>query len=442
MPDKVLEQIEALKTVVTGIQTEYTEKSDKYGKDIADNDTSIKAMQEKFGTLSEDIQKLNDEKAASDKEVKDLQLVVARGQTKVGEDGEIPMSDEVKAAYADSVRIDKTAVNINKSVFIETVTEHVKHSFGHLTEESKDLLVKSIMAEGSQPSGGMFAPVPVDARIRNRVFETSPMRQMAEVINVNTLAMEFALNDEEIETAKAQEVTTRNPTGAIEFGKVRIPTSELYANPKATLQILEDSTVNIEGMLSGKVARKIARDQNKAFIVGDGNEEAKGILTYDDADVEVYERFKIGTMETAGSLTLAGDDLIDVQSHLLEEYQTNASWMMNRLIWAIITKLKDDEGQYLLNPAILFSGTTLQLLGATVRMAGDMPKPVAGTLVGGTNYIAYGDFREAYTILDRLGINVIMDNITQKGFVNWFFRTRYGGGVTNFQAFKRLKAKS
>ena len=64
-----------------------------------------------------------------------------------------------------------------------------------------------------------------------------------------------------------------------------------------------------------------------------------------------------------------------------------------------------------------------------------------GDLTSGTTYVAYGDFREGYTILDRLGINVIMDNITESGFVKWFFRTRYAGGCTNFQAFKRLKAQ-
>lgn len=285
----------------------------------------------------------------------------------------------------------------------------------------------------------MWCPVPMDSRIRRRMFETSPMRQVAEVMNVNTRAVDFALDDEEIETVKSGEVDSRDNTDTPEFGSVEIGVNELYAKPKATLNLLEDNTINLESWLAGKVSRKIARDQNKAFIVGTGVKEARGILNYDDADVEIYEREKIGTLDAANSLAIDGDDLIDLQSHLLEEYQSNASWMMHRLVWAKVIKLKDIDGQYLLNPAILFAGAEPQLLGSVVRMAGDMPKPVSSAFVAGQLSVIYGDFREGYTILDRLGINVIRDNITKSGFVLWYFRTRYGGGCTNFQAIKRLK---
>jgi HK97 family phage major capsid protein len=255
--------------------------------------------------------------------------------------------------------------------------------------------------------------------------------------------MKFALDDEEILIEQAQEVDVRKNTDSVEFGEVRIDTHELYAKPTATLQLLEDSTMNLEAWLAGKVASKITRAQNQAFILGDGEKTARGILDYADTGVETYARGKVGTKQAAGSLVIVGDDLIDLQSHLLEDYQMNATWMMHRLIWAKVVKLKDENGQYLLDPLMLFNGSTPKLLGQEVRMAGDMPKPTSvGALVAGTNYVCYGDFREAYTILDRIGINVIMDNITRSGFVQWFFRTRYGGGVTNFQAYKRLQAKA
>jgi HK97 family phage major capsid protein len=268
------------------------------------------------------------------------------------------------------------------------------------------------------------------------------MRQLASVMNVNTTAMTFALDDEDMVLQARGEVDAVTQTDTPEFGEVRIDVHEISAKPKATLQVLEDSTLNLEAWLSGKVASRIARQQNAAFINGDGIKKARGILDYADTGVNTYKRNALGTAETAGSLVLAGDDLIDLQSNLLEDYQPGATWLMHRLIWAKIVKLKDNEGRYLLDPLMLFNGATPQLLGAPVRMAGDMPAPTAGALVAGTNYVCYGDFSEGYTILDRLGINVIMDNVTQSGFVNWYFRTRYGGGVTNFQAIKRLKAKA
>jgi HK97 family phage major capsid protein len=46
--------------------------------------------------------------------------------------------------------------------------------------------------------------------------------------------------------------------------------------------------------------------------------------------------------------------------------------------------------------------------------------------------------QRGYTIVDRLGITVIRDNITQPGFVKFNMRKRVGGGAVNFEAVKFL----
>lgn len=450
MPKTIEEKIGEVATLVERIQTEHTAKSKLYGEEGVKRDVAIEKMETEVGELTESIQKESDaNKAAAEaskKQIEELTLAIARSASKDNKSvkpEDVEMSDDVKSMFSLAIRESKGTYSIDKDVTESIITDHVKGTFSHMTSDKQNVLIKSILAEGSSSAGGMWCPVPIDARIRMRVFETSPLRQMAEVINVNTQSMTFALDDEELLVVEAGEVDTRNETETPEFGEVQLNTAELYAKPKATLQVLEDSTLNLENWLANKVSTKFARSQNAAFINGNGIKSARGILDYADTGYEVYARNKIGTGETAGSLVIVGDDLIDLQSHLLEDYQANANWLMHRLIWTKVLKLKDNDGQYLLNSQILFQGAKPQLLGGTVRMAGDMPKPDgSGDLTSGQTYVAYGDFREGYTILDRLGINVIRDNITESGFVKWFFRTRYAGGVTNFQAFKRLKASA
>jgi HK97 family phage major capsid protein len=439
------ENVEELKSLVTMAQSESEAKHKQYGEDIAKLDTSVKNIAEASSTLAETVQAQVEEKEALKKEVSEMTLAIARGAAKSGadEDTGLQMSEGIKVAFGQAIRNKNgAALNIATETATELVTDQVKHYMPHLSNEKQELAVKNILSEGSYTSGGMWCPVPVDARIRQRIFETSPMRQLAEVLNVNTQGMKFALDDEEFSVSNTGEVDTRVQTDVSEFGQVTINVHEKYAYPKASMQVLEDSSINLESWLSTKAARKLGRTQNTNFITGTGIEEAKGILSYADASsVETYERFKIGTSETAAAITLEGDDFIKLQSNVLEDYQDNANWLMHRLTWAEIVQLKDQEGRYLLDPLMLFNGSKLQLLGAPVKMAADMPAPAAGVLTSGTTYVAYGDFREGYTILDRLGINVIPDNITSPGFVKWSFRTRVGGGVTNFQAFKRLKAQ-
>jgi HK97 family phage major capsid protein len=221
---------------------------------------------------------------------------------------------------------------------------------------------------------------------------------------------------------------------------VTIPTHEQYAQPVATQKMLDDATFNVETWISGKVTSKFSRTENTAFVTGDGVKKPTGFLAYADwATAGTYERNALETRETGTASTIKADDLIDLQTDLIEYYQAGASWVMARKTWAEIMKLKDAvDGNYLLNPAMMFQGSLgLQLLGKPVTLFADMP-----TIADAAIPLAYGDFGEGYTILDRIGIRVLRDPYTAKGKVKFYTTKRVGGKVTNYQAIKRLKIKS
>jgi HK97 family phage major capsid protein len=53
--------------------------------------------------------------------------------------------------------------------------------------------------------------------------------------------------------------------------------------------------------------------------------------------------------------------------------------------------------------------------------------------------IAFGDFREWYTVVDRIGIRILRDAYTAKPYVKFYTTKRVGGDVTNFEAIKLQK---
>ncbi|MBV8565227.1 MAG: phage major capsid protein, partial [Methylobacteriaceae bacterium] len=53
--------------------------------------------------------------------------------------------------------------------------------------------------------------------------------------------------------------------------------------------------------------------------------------------------------------------------------------------------------------------------------------------------IAYGDFRQFYLIVDRVGVSVLRDPYSSKPYVLYYTRKRVGGGVQNFEAPKLVK---
>jgi HK97 family phage major capsid protein len=63
-----------------------------------------------------------------------------------------------------------------------------------------------------------------------------------------------------------------------------------------------------------------------------------------------------------------------------------------------------------------------------------MPSPAASTLS-----IAVADWREAYQIVDRVGIRTLRDPYSSKPYVQFYTTKRVGGDVVNFEAIKLVR---
>ncbi|MER1940450.1 phage major capsid protein [Castellaniella sp. FW104-16D08] len=61
------------------------------------------------------------------------------------------------------------------------------------------------------------------------------------------------------------------------------------------------------------------------------------------------------------------------------------------------------------------------------------------TLAANSLSLAFGDFREAYTIIDRIGIRTLRDPYTAKPYIRFYSTRRVGGGAVNFEAVKFVK---
>ena len=48
--------------------------------------------------------------------------------------------------------------------------------------------------------------------------------------------------------------------------------------------------------------------------------------------------------------------------------------------------------------------------------------------------VAFGDWKQAYTIVDRAGVRVLRDPYSSKPFVLFYTTKRVGGDITNFEA--------
>jgi HK97 family phage major capsid protein len=285
----------------------------------------------------------------------------------------------------------------------------------------------------SEADGGFLVRPAVSATITKKVFESSPVRQVAGSETISTDRWEELYDNDEPDAGWVGERETRTETGTNQLNMIAIPVHEMYAEPKITQKLLDDSALNVEAWHQGKVAEKFARIEASAFVNGDGVKKAKGFLSY--ASGTGFNQIQQVNSGNASAFT--ADGLIDLQNALLEEFQMNASWMMKRASAGSVRKLKSTDGAYLwsVDPVgALNGGPMFSLLGKPLRYADDMPAVGANALAA-----VYGDFAKGYLIIDRIGIRVLRDPLTTKGYVKFYTCKRVGGGVRQFQALKIQK---
>tara|TARA_Y100000385_G_scaffold289334_1_gene358479 strand:+ start:7926 stop:9149 length:1224 start_codon:yes stop_codon:yes gene_type:complete len=286
------------------------------------------------------------------------------------------------------------------------------------------------MATTPDADGGFLVRPELSDTVITRIFETSPLRGVANIERTGTKSIDVLIDDNEAGADWAAEGASGGETTTPQIGQKVITAHKIEADPRMTTEMIEDAYLDVEAWLSGKVADKFARTQNTAFVLGDGSNKPKGFLTYAaQASSGTYERDRINQVDMGTADALNADGLIDVQNSLKEAYQAGATWGMKRTTFGAALKLKGSDN-YFFSPILLANGqASLQLLGKPVIFMDDMPAVAANALS-----VVYADFSQAYTILDRVGLQVLRDPYTNKGFVTYYTTQRVGGDVTSFDA--------
>jgi len=305
----------------------------------------------------------------------------------------------------------------------------------------------------TETDGGFLVPPDLTGRMVRRLYERSDIRAIANVQNTTASELSGIEDIADIDAGWRGETdaVTDNATGS-QFGRWTIQVEEMWTQPKVSTRLLADAMMDVESWLMDKIADKLARLENTAFVAGNGIRKPRGITTYPTAATSDGAGRAWGTLEYiatgyaggfAASLATAGagDSLFNVVQAVKPAYRRNARWVASRYTLREARKLKTTYGEYLWSPAedmTLASGISPTLLGYQVTEAEDMPL----VTTSGALCMAFGDFAEGYTIADRAGITVLRDPYTAKGYVRFYTTKRVGGGVVNFDAIKLLKSSA
>lgn len=305
--------------------------------------------------------------------------------------------------------------------------------------------IRNDLSLGVDSDGGYLVPPNQASEFVKRIFDTSPMRQVANVIPTLGNTYEYPLDTEEgISGGWVSEKQTREKTGTPKVGMGEIKAHEQYAYPQITQNALEDRMlIDQANWIDMKSSDKMVRTENEGFVLGNGVGKPRGFTDYattvqQDKDRAWGKLQHVLSGANGGFDALAGggddaDPIIDIVYALKQQYRQGAIWAMNRFTEASFRKLKDADGNYRWTPAQA-PGQPALLENYPVWNFEDMADLATGSISA-----AFGNFKEGYTILDRMGTSLLVDPYTNKPFVGFYFRRRVGGDVTNFDAIKLMK---
>jgi HK97 family phage major capsid protein len=286
--------------------------------------------------------------------------------------------------------------------------------------------IRNAMSTTTAAEGGYTVPAEVASMVIDKLKAYGGMREVAKILPTSGgEAMNWPTSDG---TADVGGIVGQNQAAAaadITFGTVGLNpfyyTSFEIALP---LELIQDSAVDVVDYVVDRLTTRIARIQNTHFTVGGGTTVPDGVIP----------RSGVGKTGTTGqTLTVTYDDLVDLKHSVNRAYRGNASFMMNDLSVAAVSKLKDSTGR----PIWEYStqvGAPDVLLGKPVVINDDV-----AVMAANAKSIAFGDFSK-YTIRDVANTSVIrrFDDSAfalknQVGFCGWH---RSGGNLLDTAAVK------
>lgn len=299
-----------------------------------------------------------------------------------------------------------------------------KEDFGlHLRGKA---LVHNVLSTTPDEDGGFLVPLEFERDIVKALDEENIIRRLAKVVTTyHERKIPVALGHSVAQwTTENSAYTESNPT----FGQKQIDAYKLTDLCRVSVELLKDSTFDIEAYLRQEFARAFGIAEEEAFCVGNGTTQPTGIFTENGGTVGV-------TAASATAITV--DEIISLVHALKAPYRKNAKFLMNDATVALLRKLKDQNGQYLWQPSVQ-AGIPDRLLGYEIYTSPYVPVAQAGALA-----IAFGDFKN-YWIGDRAGRTVqrLNELYATNGQIGYVATERVDGKVILPEAIQLLQMKS
>lgn len=382
----------------------------------------VKALRDEFDKKSPDFAKIEViEKALEKQEEKNQQLLT---DTKAGEKREEELKERMDALEVEMARSGGPGEGkgYKDSEEYKGLQLFCKKGLDFLDPEQK-----ATLRTDNDVQGGFLVMTEMDNAITKKITEVSNIRSVARVRTIGAKSLAVPVRDT-IPTAQYEGETETGPEDTSTYQNETLTAFRQTVTIPITQDMLMDSAFDMESEIMSDGGEAFALDEGQGFVAGSGFKQPQGFTV----DPRVVAAARI----SGSSGTINFDDVMLLTGDLKTGY--NPLYAFNRRTLAFLRTLKGGDGHPLWQPGM--NGVVMNTInGFPYLIANDMPDIASAAIP-----IAFGDFARGYTIIDRTGLAVIRDEVTQKkkAIVEFTLQRWNTGQVTLPEAIKLLTVKA
>lgn len=326
-------------------------------------------------------------------------------------------AEEARAVLAASPK----AVPVDGEITPSDKTEAEERAFAQYIVDSK---AEFRAGELTMSANGAVIPTSIVNKIISKVKEISPLYAMATKYNIGgTITIPYYDESTSAITMGYVEEFTELESHVGQFKSIELKGYLAGTLSVLSLSLINNSQFDIIGYIVNKMAEAIANWVEKELLHGT-SQKITGLSNISAAM----------TVTAASQTAITADELMDLQDKVIDAFQNGACFIMNRATRSAIRKLKDSDGNYLLNRDISAKwGYTL--FGKDVYTTDN-----ADTMAAGKTVIYYGDFSGlAVKLSEDASINVLREKYATQHAVGVYAYMEMDAKIENAQKIACLK---
>ncbi len=277
----------------------------------------------------------------------------------------------------------------------------------------------------TKSENGAVIPTSIANKIIEKVIDMCPIYKDADRYNVGgTLTIPYYDESEgDVKMDYADEFTD-GESNAGKFKNISLSGYLGRAITDVSKSLINNSSFDVVSFVVNRMALAIAKFLEKELLHGTDS-KIEGLSTVTQ------------TVTTAAATAITADEVIDLQEMIPDVYQENAYFIMNKETRTAIRKLKDGQGNYLLNKDAN-SRWGYTLFGKDVYTSDSMDK-----IGGGKTTMYYGDYTGlAVKVSEDINIDVLRETKARQHAVEVLGFVEVDAKVQNAQMIAKMVQKA